>query len=326
VCSVAAALGEGDGHTYSLTGCTWTGQGADGWELFSVDASAELPESARLAILGGRRELLFIEGEAHSLDLRLYKLLFPNWTLFPAGGCDQVIRAVTGLRTSRPHHWLNARGVVDGDGRTADEEGALQARGILALPVSEVENLYYSDVVMKAVAATQAALVDESADTLLNQARMTALQALGEGPDVSPPGWHCRCLAAEFLKSCRPLSTDRPRRSPSTSHRRTRRSCRESRRSSIRVILTALPGSSRSAIPRCAIGLRAPFGSKIPLTTRPPRACKFVPMRLWPLTYARSSDRCPHEPPVDQAMTARRPVTSRGSSTRSMPRSVPSRR
>ena len=175
---LAAALGGGAGQVYSLTACAWTGQGADGWELFPVDASAEIPESARIAILGGRRELLFIEGEAHSLDLRLYKLLFPDWTLFPAGGCDQVIRAVTGLRTSHSHHWLNARGVVDGDGRTEDEKCSLHARGILALPVSEVENLYYSDAVMKAVGARQAEAVDESADILTDQARATALLAL----------------------------------------------------------------------------------------------------------------------------------------------------
>lgn len=74
---LAAALGRGVGRVYSLTRCTWSGQ-AVGWGLFPVDASAEIPESARLAILGGRRELLFIEGEKHGLDLRLYGLLFPN--------------------------------------------------------------------------------------------------------------------------------------------------------------------------------------------------------------------------------------------------------
>ena len=176
---LAAALGRGPGQVYSLTRCIWSGQ-AIGWELFPVDASAEIPESARLAILGGRRELLFIEGDKHSLDLRLYRLLFPNWTLFPAGGCDQVIRAVTGLRGSEPHHWLNARGVVDGDGRTEEEKTSLRERGILALPVSEVENLYYSDAVMEAVAVRQAESIDETPATLLTQARAAALKALRE--------------------------------------------------------------------------------------------------------------------------------------------------
>lgn len=177
---LAAALGEQCGQVYSLTGCTWAGQNASGWELHLLDASAELSENARAAILGGRRKLLFIEGEKRSLDLRLYKLLFPDWTLFPQGGCDQVIRAVTGLRDSQSHHWLNARGIVDGDGRTEEEKSSLHARGILALPVYEVENLYYSDAVMKAVAARQAETVDETVDTLMNQTRAAALKALGD--------------------------------------------------------------------------------------------------------------------------------------------------
>ncbi len=175
---LAAALSEKGGQVYSLTGCAWEGQSAKGWRLFPVDASAEMPESTRAAILGGRRNLLFIEGKKSSLDLRLYQLLFPGWTLFPQGGCDQVIRAVSGLRDSQPLHWLNVRGIVDGDGRTEKEKSSLHARGILPLPVSEVENLYYSDAVMKAVAARQAETMDETADTLIIQARAAALKAL----------------------------------------------------------------------------------------------------------------------------------------------------
>ena len=189
---LAAALGGGTGQVFSLTRCSWSSGHADGWELFPVEESAEIPESARLAILGGRRELLFIEGEKHSLDLRLYELLFPSWTLFPAGGCDQVIRAVTGVRASEPHHWLNARGVVDGDWRTEEEKSSLHERGILALPVNEVENLYYSDPVMKAVAVRQAESVDDTPDALITQARGAALKALR---DNGAPERHAKALA-----------------------------------------------------------------------------------------------------------------------------------
>ena len=44
---LAAALGRGSGQVYSLTRCIWSGQ-AVGWELFPVETSAEIPESARL--------------------------------------------------------------------------------------------------------------------------------------------------------------------------------------------------------------------------------------------------------------------------------------
>lgn len=206
---LAAALGERGGQVYSLTRCAWTDENASGWELLPVDASAEIPESARAAILGGRRKLLFIEGEKRSLDLQLYKLLFPDWALFPQGGCDQVIRAVTGLRDSQSHHWLDARGIVDGDGRAEQEKSSLHASGILVLPVSEVENLYYSDAVMKAVGARQAETVDETADTLISQARAAALKALGDhnAPQRLAADVAVAVLRRRFLKEL-PTSVD----------------------------------------------------------------------------------------------------------------------
>lgn len=122
-----------------------------------------MPESARTAILGGRRDLLFIEGEKSSLDERLYELVFPGWTLLPVGNCEQVIRAVAGLRVSSPHHWLTVSGIVDGDGRTEDEKKSLYQHGVLSLPVNEVENLLYSPVVIRAVATRQAKSMGKTA-------------------------------------------------------------------------------------------------------------------------------------------------------------------
>jgi hypothetical protein len=75
---------------------------------------------------------------------------------------------------------LNACGIVDGDGRTEKEKSSLRARGILALPVSEVENLYYSDAVMRVVGARQAETMDETADTLISQARTAMLKAIAD--------------------------------------------------------------------------------------------------------------------------------------------------
>jgi hypothetical protein len=176
---LASILSGYDGQTFSLASCVWSGSNAVAWDLKPVDPQEQLPESARLAILGGRRDLLFIEGDAHSLDTRLYQLIFPGWTLFPAGGCDQVIRAVTGLRSSQEHHWVRAHGVVDGDGRDEDERESLRARGILTLPVSEVENLYYLGEVLEAVAQKQAELRGESTNELVAAAKTVALEALG---------------------------------------------------------------------------------------------------------------------------------------------------
>jgi hypothetical protein len=294
---LAAALGESGGQVYSLTRCSWAGQNARGWELLPVDASAEMSESARAAILGGRRRLLFIEGEKCSLDLRLYELLFPDWTLLPQGGCDQVIRAVIGLCDSQSHHWLNACGIVDGDGRTEEEKSSLGARGILALSVSEVENLYYSDAVMKAVGARQAETVDETADTLISQARAGALKALG---DHNAPERLAAVVALAVLR--RRVLEELPTSVDATAATITVSSPSPypailSRIVALldAVILTASSGLFLSGIPLCVTRLHVPFGSRTSQTTKPVRVRGFVRMRLSPRRYVSSSVRCRHD-------------------------------
>jgi ABC-type oligopeptide transport system ATPase subunit len=175
---LAATLNKRAGQSLVVASCSWSGDHAVGWDLGRVDPDSSLPESAQLAILGGRRQVLFIEGDDHSLDRRLYELLFPGWTLFAAGGSEQVVRAVTGLKASATHHWIQARGVVDGDGRDDGERQSLLDRGILSLPVSEVENLYYLDGVIKALAAVQAKIVDGSAAEMHQTAVSAALDSL----------------------------------------------------------------------------------------------------------------------------------------------------
>lgn len=161
-----------------LSGCKWSGETVCGWELHTVDEGEPLPESARRAILGGRREILFIEGDAASADLSLYRLLFARSYVTPVGGCDQVIRSVTGLGDSGVHHWIDARGIVDGDGRTIAEKDALARKGILTLSVNEIENLYYTDVVIAAMAQQQGKVLGRAAGELRSDAAAGALAAL----------------------------------------------------------------------------------------------------------------------------------------------------
>lgn len=161
-----------------LTGMSWNGGQPDGWELRLVDQDGDVPESVRLAILGGRRQVLFLEGERHSLDVRLYEVLYPAWSLTPVGSCEEVVRAVTGLRTSQAHHWVDGRGVIDGDGRTDEERQALADKAVLALAVSEVESLYYCEAVRRAVAVRQAKTLGQDANALFGSCAERGLRAL----------------------------------------------------------------------------------------------------------------------------------------------------
>lgn len=176
---LASSLPRDTSTVVVVTDTIWSGQDPVAWDAHAVDLNAQVSETARSAILGGRRNILLVEGTKDSLDLGLYRALFPNYALKAAGGCDEVIRSVSGLRASAEHHWVDARGIVDLDGRTDEEIEALANKGIRALPVCEIESLYYSTPLMAALAEQQAKALEVQAFDLTSTARADALTELG---------------------------------------------------------------------------------------------------------------------------------------------------
>ncbi|UYQ78223.1 AAA family ATPase [Glutamicibacter sp. JL.03c] len=177
---LAASLSEQRGKVLTVFGVRWEGEQAMQWDLHEIAQDDSLPEIARQAILGGRKEILFIEGETTSHDLSLYKVLFPDWLLVPSGGCDTLIRSVSGLRNSESFHWVRARGLVDGDWRSEQEIESLFSLGIHVLPVSEIENLYYTSEVLQAVAEQQASTFGDDPQVKVEEAKSAAMKALGK--------------------------------------------------------------------------------------------------------------------------------------------------
>lgn len=163
-----------------VNGVEWSGETAVGWDLRIEPSDVGLPDSARKAILGGRDRLLFVEGDASSLDAGLYDLIFAAWSVVPCGGADDVKRAVHGLGTAGDYHWVDARGVLDGDARTSEEASALAAKHILVLPVNEIESLYYLSWVVDAIAERQAKALAKDGPTLAAAAKTDALASLGK--------------------------------------------------------------------------------------------------------------------------------------------------
>lgn len=161
-----------------VTEVVWSNGVACGWALETDSVASEVPDSVREAILGGRSQLLFVEGESSSLDFPLYRLLFPEWTVVPCGGSDEVKRATSGLQESGAYHWVDGRGILDGDARSPEELTALGTKKILVLPVDEVENLYYLSCVVDAVALRQATTFGEDPEPLRLRARENALGSL----------------------------------------------------------------------------------------------------------------------------------------------------
>ena len=158
--------------------CTWAGDKPQAWDLEILTEPAELPEELRIAVLGARSRLLFVEGSSTSLDLPLYDTLFPELSVSPRGNCVDVERAVRGLRATEDQHHVKAYGIVDRDDLDHATVAKLADAGVFALPVRSVESLYYCSDAIQAVARHQADSIGLDAKNLVRSAKRDALTAL----------------------------------------------------------------------------------------------------------------------------------------------------
>lgn len=122
------------------------------WD-YEVLSPGDFSDSLSIELLGSRKPILFIEGDAtHSIDSRLYPLIFTDYTVKPLGSCNKVIEAVRTFNDLKRLHHLDSRGVVDRDRRDAKEVQYLREKKIFVPNVAEIENILMLEDVIKAVA------------------------------------------------------------------------------------------------------------------------------------------------------------------------------
>lgn len=125
---------------------------AQAWE-YEVVEPGNSDEEFFIDLVGTRRPVLFIEGDArHSIDARLYPLVFPDCTVRPLGSCDKVIETTRSFNDLRSMHHLASRGIVDRDRRTDQEVDYLRRKQVMVPDVAEVENLFLLEGVVKTMA------------------------------------------------------------------------------------------------------------------------------------------------------------------------------
>lgn len=123
----------------------------ESWEWNFV-VSSELPDELLMELLGNRRDVLFVEGDRCSYDIRLYSHLYPRYYVVPCGGCSQVIEYTKAFSSMRGLHELNSFGIIDRDYRSNEELEKLKAKGVYSLKVAEVENLFLVEPVLRFLA------------------------------------------------------------------------------------------------------------------------------------------------------------------------------
>lgn len=123
------------------------------WDYEILSSPNDLPEDVYLDLLGSRKPILFIEGtDNRSIDVRLYTLLYPEYTVKPLGGCSKVIETTRTFNDLKSFHHIESHGIVDRDRRTNREIESLQQRNIAVPDVAEVENLLLIEPVIRIVA------------------------------------------------------------------------------------------------------------------------------------------------------------------------------
>lgn len=113
------------------------------FEAEIIEDIESIPEDLRTALLGSRREVLFVEGEGGSRDLALYSHVYESVKVTPRGGHGKVQEAVGALKGLVHQHWLTPYGIIDGDGRSPEEQATLAAKNIFALPNPTIENIFF---------------------------------------------------------------------------------------------------------------------------------------------------------------------------------------
>ena len=111
------------------------------WEIEPIPEN-DIPDSLLMKILGSRKKILFCEGKKSSLDIQIYEILFPNYTIIPLEGCSNVIN-YTRAFNKIPNKNSTAIGIVDRDFRT--DEHKFRTENIYVYSVAEIENLFLLD-------------------------------------------------------------------------------------------------------------------------------------------------------------------------------------
>ena len=126
--------------------------GAGAWD-YEILPPGTVSDDLTACLLGTRRPVLFIEGDAtHSIDSKLYPLLFPYHSVRPVGSCNKVIEATRSFGDMKQIHRLDSYGIVDRDRRTDQEVAYLRGKNIMVPEVAEIENIFMLESVIRIMA------------------------------------------------------------------------------------------------------------------------------------------------------------------------------
>ncbi|WP_436855438.1 AAA family ATPase [Staphylococcus caeli] len=118
----------------------------DEWE-YKILENNEIPEELLIEVLGSKENIIFCEGNNESKDKRIYDSIFFEEKVIAVEGHLNVI-SYTNSINKIPNLNIEARGIIDRDGKTDEEVQKYKTYQIHVLPYNEVEMLLLSKDVL----------------------------------------------------------------------------------------------------------------------------------------------------------------------------------
>lgn len=144
----------------------------ESWNYDILPPDTGISPELYMTLVGSRKPVLFIEGDSeHSIDAKLYPLIFPDFTVQSLGSCNKVIEATRTFNDLASFHRMDSSGIVDRDRRDDTEVAYLRRKKIMVPEVAEIENMLLLEDVVRAMAES----TGNNADRVFAKVRKTIL-------------------------------------------------------------------------------------------------------------------------------------------------------
>lgn len=123
------------------------------WVYKPLPENDNLPQHLMVALVGNREPVLFCESQdEYKYDDIVFKMMFPEFKVIPAAGCDAVIAKVKAYSIAGLPQ--KAFGIIDCDYKDQSYLEGQETDGIFHLPFFEIENFLFSEEIITGVIAT----------------------------------------------------------------------------------------------------------------------------------------------------------------------------
>lgn len=131
-----------------------------GFSWYEIEQQEHIPDDVYLEILGSRKPIIFVEGTSGSLDLEVYQMAYPEFSVKPLGGCTAVVSATKAFDDLKHMHHMTCFGLVDRDYLSDGQIQAYIRKKVYTPKVAEIENIFLIPELITAVA--NRLMLDES--------------------------------------------------------------------------------------------------------------------------------------------------------------------